>query len=80
MIEKEELSLMQRLLLAIAGRMLYVRIYARALPPAASVPAENSGRGHQVFERLDAALTNFLQQVQLKNVTQLLTIRRVKTP
>jgi len=45
--------------------MLYVRLYARALRPAASLPSCGSGRGQQAFERLDTALANFLQEVQL---------------
>jgi hypothetical protein len=45
--------------------MFYVRLYARALRPAASLPSSRSGRGQHAFERLDAALTNFLQEVQL---------------
>ena len=45
--------------------MLYVRLYTRALRPAASLPSSGSGRGQVAFERLDAALANFLQEVQL---------------
>jgi hypothetical protein len=45
--------------------MLYVRLYARALRPAASLPASNTHRGQQAFDRLDTALANFLQEVQL---------------
>lgn len=44
--------------------MLYVRLYARALRPAASLPSSGSSRGQQAFERLDAALANFLQEAQ----------------
>jgi hypothetical protein len=45
--------------------MLYLRVYARALRPAASLPTLGSRRGPQAFERLDAALTKFLQEAQL---------------
>ena len=45
--------------------MLYVRLYARGLRPAASLPASGSARGQHAFDRLDAALANFLQEVQL---------------
>ena len=45
--------------------MLYVRLYARALRPAASLPSSGSSRGQYAFERLDAALANFLQEAQL---------------
>jgi len=45
--------------------MLYVRIYARGIRPAASLPTSGTVRGPQTLERLDAALTNFLQEVRL---------------
>jgi hypothetical protein len=45
--------------------MLYVRLYARALRPVASLQPTGSARGRQAFERLDAALADFLQEVQL---------------
>jgi hypothetical protein len=45
--------------------MLYVRLYARALRPAASLPSATPRRGQQAFDRLDAALGNFLREVQL---------------
>jgi hypothetical protein len=45
--------------------MLYVRLYARALRPAASLQPTGSARGRQAFERLDAALADFLQEVKL---------------
>src|SRR3979490_3162212 len=45
--------------------MLYVRLYARALRPAASLQPTGSARGRQAFERLDAALAAFLQEVKL---------------
>jgi hypothetical protein len=45
--------------------MLYVRLYARALRPAASLAPTGSPRGQQAFERLDAALAQFLEEVKL---------------
>ena len=46
--------------------MLYVRVYARGVRPAASLPTSaGSRRGPQAFERLDAALANFLQEARL---------------
>jgi len=45
--------------------MLYVRIYARGVRPAASLPTSGSRRGSPTLERLDAALTKFLQEAQL---------------
>src|SRR3989449_9490562 len=46
--------------------MLYVRVYARGGRPAASLPTSaGSRRGPQAFERLDAALANFLQEARL---------------
>ena len=45
--------------------MLYARLYARALRPAASLQPSGSARGRQAFERLDAALADFLQEVHL---------------
>jgi hypothetical protein len=45
--------------------MLYVRLYARALRPAASLQPSGSPRGRQAFDRLDAALATFLQEVRL---------------
>jgi hypothetical protein len=45
--------------------MLYVRLYARALRPAASLHPVGSTRGRQAFARLDAALASFLEEVQL---------------
>jgi len=46
--------------------VLYLRIYARGFRPAASL-ATTAGtrRGPQALERLDAALTKFLQEVRL---------------
>lgn len=45
--------------------MLYLRIYARGFRPAASLPASGTRRGTQALERLNAAITNFLQEVRL---------------
>src|SRR3989454_1580241 len=46
--------------------MLYVRVYARGVRPAASLPASaGSRRGPQALERLDAALAKFLQEARL---------------
>ncbi len=42
-----------------------VRIYARGFRPAASLPTSGTHRGSQALERLDAALTKFLQEVRL---------------
>ena len=45
--------------------VLYVRIYARGFRPAASLPTSGTHRGPHGMERLDAALTTFLQEVRL---------------
>ena len=45
--------------------VLYVRVYARAFRPAASLPTFGTHRGPQTLERLDAALTKFLEEVRL---------------
>src|SRR6185295_3301746 len=45
--------------------VLYVRVYARGFRPAASLPTSGTRPGPQVLERLDAALTKFLQEVRL---------------
>jgi hypothetical protein len=45
--------------------MLYTRLYARGLRPVASLPTTGSACGPRVLERLDAALTKFLQEAQL---------------
>jgi hypothetical protein len=45
--------------------VLYVRIYARGFRPPASLPTVGTHRGSPVMERLDAALTKFLQEVRL---------------
>jgi hypothetical protein len=45
--------------------MLYVRLYARAVRPVASLHPSGSARGRQAFDRLDAALAQFLEEVKL---------------
>jgi hypothetical protein len=45
--------------------ILYVRVYARGFRPPASLPSSGTRRGPAAFERLDAALTKFLEEVRL---------------
>jgi len=45
--------------------ILYVRVYARGFRPVASLPITGTHPGPQAMERLDAALTRFLQEVRL---------------
>lgn len=45
--------------------MFYARLYTRALRPACSLAPEGSPRGQRAFDRLDAALAAFLQEVKL---------------
>ena len=45
--------------------MLYARLYARALRPAASLQPAGTARGQRAFSRLDTALADFLQEVRL---------------
>ncbi len=45
--------------------VLYVRVYARGFRPTASLPTAGTRRGAPTLERLDAALTKFLQEVRL---------------
>jgi hypothetical protein len=45
--------------------VLYVRVYARGFRPAASLPTPGIRRGSPALERLDAALTKFLEEVRL---------------
>jgi hypothetical protein len=45
--------------------VLYLRIYARGFRPAASLPTSGTRRGSQTLERLNTALTQFLQEVRL---------------
>jgi hypothetical protein len=49
------------------GRLavLYIRIYARGFRPVASLPTSGTRRGPQSLERVDTALTKFLQEVRL---------------
>jgi len=43
----------------------YARLYTRALRPACSLTPQGSPAAHRAFERLDAALANFLAEVKL---------------
>ena len=54
-------------LTALGARLavLYVRVYARGFRPAASLPTSGTVRGPHTLERLNAALTKFLQEVRL---------------
>ena len=45
--------------------MFYARLYTRALRPASSLPSGGSTRAQHAFDRLDAALAAFLQEVKL---------------
>ena len=45
--------------------MVYARLYARALRPACSLQPVASVRPQRAFDRLDAALAQFLQEVKL---------------
>ncbi len=45
--------------------MLYVRLHGRGFRPVASLPTSGSARGPRVFEQLNAALTDFLQEARL---------------
>ena len=45
--------------------MLYARLFTRALRPAASLKPLGSASAHRAFDRLDAALATFLQEVKL---------------
>jgi len=45
--------------------MFYVRVYTRALRPACSLQPSGSAHAQRAFDRLDAALANFLQEVKL---------------
>ena len=45
--------------------MFYARVYTRALRPACSLRPVASTRGQRAFDRLDAALANFLTEVKL---------------
>jgi hypothetical protein len=45
--------------------MFYARLYTRALRPACSLTPHGPARAQRAFDRLDAALANFLQEVKL---------------
>ena len=45
--------------------MFYARLYTRALRPASSLQPSGSTRAQRAFDRLDAALAAFLQEVKL---------------
>ena len=45
--------------------MFYARLYTRALRPACSLTPLGSPRAQHAFDRLDAALANFLEEVKL---------------
>ena len=45
--------------------MFYARLYTRALRPACSLTPLGSPRAQRAFDRLDAALANFLEEVKL---------------
>jgi hypothetical protein len=45
--------------------MFYARLYARALRPVCSLQPVASGRAQRAFDRLDAALAQFLEEVKI---------------
>lgn len=45
--------------------MFYARLYTRALRPACSLQPTGSARAQRAFDRLDAALATFLEEVKL---------------
>jgi hypothetical protein len=45
--------------------MFYARLYTRALRPACSLEPEGSARAQRAFDRLDAALAQFLEELKL---------------
>jgi len=45
--------------------MFYARLYTRALRPACSLQPSGSARAQRAFDRLDAALAEFLEEVKL---------------
>jgi hypothetical protein len=45
--------------------MFYARLYTRALRPACSLTPDGSARAQRAFDRLDAALADFLKEVKL---------------
>jgi hypothetical protein len=45
--------------------MFYARLYTRALRPACSLTPLGGRTAQRAFDRLDAALANFLEEVRL---------------
>jgi len=45
--------------------MFYARLYTRALRPACSLQPVGSVRAQRAFDRLDAALAQFLEEAQI---------------
>jgi hypothetical protein len=45
--------------------IFYARLFTRALRPACSLTLQGSAGAQRAFDRLDAALANFLQEVKL---------------
>jgi hypothetical protein len=45
--------------------MFYARLYTRALRPASSLHPSGSSRAQRAFDRLDAALAHFLEEVKI---------------
>lgn len=45
--------------------IFYARLYTRALRPACSLQPVGSARAQRIFDRLDTALANFLEEVKL---------------
>jgi len=45
--------------------MFYARLYTRALRPARSLKPEGSPRAQRAFDRLDAAIAQFLEEVKI---------------
>jgi predicted MarR family transcription regulator len=45
--------------------MFYARLYTRALRPACSLQPSGSSRAQRAFDRLDAALAQFLEEVKI---------------
>jgi predicted MarR family transcription regulator len=45
--------------------MFYARVYTRALRPTCSLQPSGPARAPRAFDRLDAALADFLKEVQL---------------
>jgi hypothetical protein len=45
--------------------MFYARLYTRALRPASSLHPSGSSRAQRAFDRLEAALAHFLEEVKI---------------